>query len=343
LNQLAAPPALEPGAAPERFGLDARARSALRAYFRDDTSSRTHLRRLSALDAALASGDSIAAADAACRRRFLDLFASMLESDFSAEWLEQLGFSWRILRRAGGSADLPLRAARELVAVASRELLSGRSSLSALEVEIVDAVAAAGMCVAAYLGRTPVRSAAEPVVDDVGDRGQGLSLAKKLAQALAGAAGGVVGLLSLRLRLAPATLTLSREQRTALWEAVIERVRDHLREQDVLVRTELNGCSVILPGLHSHGQVLLAASKLSQALDAPLPIGGMTARAFSPRGPLGGAVRRTPAGGCPPGGLHRQGVLRRPRKRADVHPHPAADRPADRLVHRRRDAAALGG
>jgi EAL domain-containing protein (putative c-di-GMP-specific phosphodiesterase class I) len=266
--------AAEPSALPERFGLDTRARSALRAYFRDDSSSKAHLRRLVALEAALAGDEPRDAADAAGRRRFLDLFVSMLEADFSAEWLRQLAFAWRVAGRTGAAADLPLRAARALAAIARKELLAERTALSALEVEIVEAVAAAGMCVAAFLAQPPAAAGAPPA-EAAGHQ----SLAACLAEALAAAPGQVVGLLSLRLRLAPAVLSLSREQRHLLWEAVIGQLRGLLRQRDLLLRTEMHGCAIVLPGLESHAQVLLAAAKLTQALEEPLPVGGTLLRA----------------------------------------------------------------
>jgi EAL domain-containing protein (putative c-di-GMP-specific phosphodiesterase class I) len=268
----------EPSALPERFGLDTRARSALRAYFRDDSSSQAHLRRLVALEDALAGGDRQHAADAAARRRFLDLFVSLLEADFSAEWLRQVAFAWRVAGRTGCAGDLPLRAARALAAIARQELLAGRSALSSLEVEIIEAVAAAGMCLAAFLARGPAAAATTPV-EAGGHQSLAAALTEALAEALAASDGQVVGLLSLRLRLAPSVLSLSREQRHLLWEAVIGQLRGLLRDRDRLLRTEMHGCSIVLPGLESHAQVLLAAAKLTQALEEPLPVAGTLLRA----------------------------------------------------------------
>ena len=85
------------------------------------------------MQAMLAETDSHSTADGMAMRHFLDAFAEMPEADFSIEWLERLSERWRSLRLAGCSDDVPSRAAQAMVVLATRELLAGRSALSALE------------------------------------------------------------------------------------------------------------------------------------------------------------------------------------------------------------------
>jgi EAL domain-containing protein (putative c-di-GMP-specific phosphodiesterase class I) len=106
-----------------------------------------------------------------------------------------------------------------------------------------------------------------------------LILSESIAAILKGNSGGIVGLLFLRLRIGPGILALDRRHREVLWNAVIARTRTLLRESDALVRMESHGCAVILPGLRTHAQVILAANKIARALELPLPVLGSTIRA----------------------------------------------------------------
>jgi diguanylate cyclase (GGDEF)-like protein len=260
-----------------RFGLDSRTRSALRASFRHSSMDTTG--RGAALYAMLTESDPHSTADVDALRNFLDVLASMPEADFAPEWLESLAAAWQALRGAGCSDDLPLRAAQALILLASRELLGGRATLSALEAEILGALSAGGLCLADFLLRSARQESAATVIDGLTQIGAGDLLIGGLAAALREAAGNLVGLLSVRLRLQSSALTLGRDQRDNLVDAAIERIRGVLRDSDVVVRSELHGFAVIMPGLQTHAQVQLAAAKLAQVLEHPLPVHGMSLRA----------------------------------------------------------------
>lgn len=260
-----------------RYGLDARARSALRACFRREGAPQSG--RGGILQTMLAESDPYSTADGGAVRSFLDTFGEMPEADFSIEWLERLSERWRLLRQAGCSDDMPLRSAQAMVVLATRELLSGRSSLSLLETEIVTALSAASICVAEFLMRSARQELSAALVDGLTEIGAGDALNARLAAALKDAAGQVVGLISIRLRLQFGALTLDRDQRDVLLDAAIERIRGALRESDIVVRTELHSCAVILPILQTHAQVQLAATKIAQLLEHPLPVHGSLMRA----------------------------------------------------------------
>jgi EAL domain-containing protein (putative c-di-GMP-specific phosphodiesterase class I)/GGDEF domain-containing protein len=264
------------------YGLDARSRSALRACFRH-AGPEAGLNRGEAMAESMADSDPDITADKDALVRFLDVFASLPEADFAVEWLEDLLAAWQELRTAGCAVDLPLRAARALVSQAGRELLAGRAALSALEVEILTSLSAGAMCAAEIIALEARRSAKAAAIDDVTLPQHGHALEQQLSAALAQSAGQgigpMVGLLSLHLRVGASTLTLDIEQRDAIIEATIDRLRGVMRQRDIIVRTDLHSCAVILPGLHSAAQVRLAARKVMQALELPFAVRGMVLRA----------------------------------------------------------------
>lgn len=260
-----------------RYGLDARTRSALRASFRH--AGADHGRRADALFDILVAADPHCTADEAALRRFLAVFAGLPEADFAPDWLERLIESWRQLHRSGCADDLPMRAAQALVVHGGRELLGDRSALSALEVEIVTALSAGGQCVAELLMRATRRQAGATVMDGLTEIGAGDLLVGRLLGTLKAANGTLVGLLSIRLRMHSAALTLGRDQRDALVDAAMERVRGVVREMDVIVRSELHAFAIILPGLQTPAQVQLAAAKVAQILEHPLAVYGSVMRA----------------------------------------------------------------
>ncbi len=263
------------------YGLDERARSALRACFRRMAEGLAVPRRAAALGKRLVETDPDIAADKDALARFLEIYAALPEADFAPAWVADLGEAWRVLQAAGCVTDLPLRAGRAFIMLASEELLSGRPTLTALEVEILTALSAATMCAAEILAGETRRAAKAAVLDDTVLPAHGQALEAQLAAALAegGGSAPVVGLLSLHLRIGAATLTLDFEQRSAIMEAAVERLRAVLRQRDVIVRTDLHSCAVILPGLHSAAQVRLAARKINQTLELPFAVRGMVLRA----------------------------------------------------------------
>jgi EAL domain-containing protein (putative c-di-GMP-specific phosphodiesterase class I)/GGDEF domain-containing protein len=263
-----------------RYGLDDRARSALRAYSAHDAGEAARRRRVDALEQGLVAANQGGLGRLHGLRHFADLFASLPEADFAADWLLQLADAWQVLRRHGGDEDMPLCAARALVAYGTHALLRGSAALSVLEVEIVGALSAAGMCAAELLCHLTALRGARTVIDDLSGLQRGTQLPQRLGAALAEAQGRVVGLMMLRLHLGPGTLTLSRERRDAVWEAALDRIRGLLRDQDLLVRTELHACAVLMPALQTHAQVMLASNKVAHALEVPLNVGGVAVRAM---------------------------------------------------------------
>ena len=262
----------------DRYGLDARSLSGLKACFRHEGASGPAGRR-EAIKHSLLEADPNCTADMEALNRFLDSFIALSEADFSAEWVDKLVRDWRALRRSGCANDLPYRAAAALTSHASRRLLGDRSSLSALEVEILGALSTAGICLAEFLGRTMRRGGGAMPIEDIVDRGQGRVLVDRLADVLAKdreggteGEGWTVGLIAFQFHLGPAALTLPREQRDQLADDAVARISAILRSSDILVRTEAHAGAAILPGLHTHAQVRLAASKMAQVFERPFSL-----------------------------------------------------------------------
>jgi diguanylate cyclase (GGDEF)-like protein len=127
--------------------------------------------------------------------------------------------------------------------------------------------------------RATRKDASAAVVDGLTHIGAGDVLVGRLLTVLKAAEGRVVGLLMVRLRLQSGALTLGRDQRDALVDAAMDRIRGVVREADVIVRTELHAFAVILPELQTQAQVQLAAAKVAQVLEHPLAVHGTVMRA----------------------------------------------------------------
>ena len=264
-----------------RFGINARQRSALHACFRRDQDPDAVRRRGERLLSMLGMTDPDTSAAETEMLDFLDAFAALPESDFSGSWFESLGARWRILQQEGCSEDLPLRAAQALVSLAAEELLKERTALSALEVEVLTAVSNAGACVADMLMAATHRWKPAAVLDGLTDIGAGDRLVARLAGDILSAGNSVVGVLMIRLRSRSGALLTQRDYRDALMDTAMERIGAVLRDADVVLRTDLNGCSVVLPRLQTQAQVQLAAAKVVQVLQQPLSVwGAMTRAAF---------------------------------------------------------------
>ena len=190
-----------------------------------------------------------------------------------------MAIAWSALRLAGADNACCLRVANVLTAQAGRDLMTGRAALSPLEVEILRAVTSACFCMADFLIELAATRGTELPGDPLAEEGGENLLEAYLAAALESNAASIVGLLFVQLRIGPATLALDRNQRETLWRAAVTRMRTLLREGDLLVHTGAGGCALVLPDLKTHAQAVLAANKISRALELPLPMMGSTLRA----------------------------------------------------------------
>ncbi|MBK7663651.1 MAG: hypothetical protein IPJ21_08945 [Sterolibacteriaceae bacterium] len=133
------------------YGIDARARSALRALARFrglEAASRGWANAF----AELLVGESGSRAEAAqALSRFVRLFFELPARDFDPEWLEELGGVWRSLRHVGCNADLPLRAAHEFTKGCIELLKRERDTYSRLDAEIALSVGSASLYLCSVL------------------------------------------------------------------------------------------------------------------------------------------------------------------------------------------------
>jgi EAL domain-containing protein (putative c-di-GMP-specific phosphodiesterase class I) len=264
------------------YGIDARARSALRALARFrglEAASRGWANAF----AELLVGESGSRAEAAqALSRFVRLFFELPARDFDPEWLEELGGVWRSLRHVGCNADLPLRAAHEFTKGCIELLKRERDTYSRLDAEIALSVGSASLYLCSVLAdatedqATRVAAAAGPAdSNESGPR----SLGTDLETALALGDGCVTGLLSAQVDAGSSTmLAIDEDGWTRVNDLSLSRVQQVLRETDVLHRIGRSRFGVILPGLRSQAQVMLAADKLARLFESPVSTAGRECR-----------------------------------------------------------------
>lgn len=264
------------------YGIDARARSALRALarFRGLEAASRHWAIAFAELLVSESGSQVEAVQALSR--FVRLFFELPARDFDPEWLDELGGVWMSLRRAGCNPDLPLRAAHQFTKGCIELLKRERDTYSRLDAEIALSVGSASLYLCAVLAdaaenlSTRVAAAAGPADStESGPR----SLRTDLETALAIGKDCVTGLLSVQVDAGSSTMVAIEEDG---WDRVcdlsLSRVRQILRETDVLHRIGRSRFDVILPGLRSQAQVMLAANKLARVFESPISTAGRECR-----------------------------------------------------------------
>lgn len=264
------------------YGIDARARSALRALARFHRLDAAGEEWAAALTERLSHESGFRGERARTLGRFVDLFVQLPARDFSEEWLEELSGAWRELLAAGCSADLPLRAARQVTERCVQVLERGRDSYSRLDAEIALAVGAAGLLVCGIL------------TDAAGGAGLGRQAQTEGAEFVDGAAGSVRTVLAAALALdnaritgiltgqveagSTATIAIEEEGWAHIYARSLSRLRHALRDRDVLCRVGRSRFAVVLPGLTSEAQVMLAANKVARLFDSPLSAAGHECR-----------------------------------------------------------------
>jgi EAL domain-containing protein (putative c-di-GMP-specific phosphodiesterase class I) len=263
------------------YGIDARARSALRAL------TRFHglegLGRDWAKDLAerlLREAEWRAEGEQALHG-FLELFYQLPVRDFGEDWIDELGQAWAAVATEG-SADLPLRAAYDLTQRCVEALKRGRDSYSRLDAEIALAVGAAGLLVCALLaevgsprlaGAASASSGTEQV--ESGTR----NLRSMLSAALALDSSTITGLLTVQFEPgSTATRTIEEEVLGHVYARSLSRLRHALRDRDLLCRIGRSRFAVVLPGLTSQIQVMLAANKIARLFEVPLATAGREVR-----------------------------------------------------------------
>ena len=263
----------------QRYGIDARARSALRAFARfhgkamsQPTWAASLFERVSPLRTADSQQEQ-------GLRRLVELFAQLPARDFDAGWLDELLGVWSHLLACGCSADLPMQIAYRLTALCVEVLERGRDSYSRLDAEIALAIGAAGLLVCGVLaqaGRGPSPAGATEARHDGADIIEtGTSgLRGLLSAALELDETGMTGVLTGQVEAASTMLAVEDDVWARLYARSLTRLRPALRDKDILCRTGRSRFAVILQGLRSSAQVLLAADRIMRLFDAPMPAAG---------------------------------------------------------------------
>lgn len=256
------------------FGIDARARSALRALARFRGLAAASRDWADAFAGLLAGESASPATGGQALRRFVRLFFELPARDFDPQWLEELGGVWRSLRRAGANPDLPLRAAHHFTKGCIESLKRERDSYSRLDAEIALAVGSASMFVCSVLAHAADSPAlgenAMPGLADPPEKASP-SLRSDLEAALTLGGGRVTGLLSAQIDAGSSkALAIEEDGWARIYDLSLSRLRQVLRATDVLHRVGQSRFAVVLPGLRTQAQVMLAANKLARVFEAPV-------------------------------------------------------------------------
>lgn len=264
------------------FGIDARARSALRALARFrglEAASRDWANAFAGL---LASEARSQKADAQALCRFVRLFYELPARDFDPEWLDELGAVWRALRRAGCSPDLPIRAAHHFTKGCIELLRRERDSYSRLDAEIALSVGSANLFLCSVLANAadtvPPGAAAAPGTADLSEN-EPRNLRSDLEAALALGKDCVTGLLSAQVDAgSSATVAIEEDGWARVYDLSLSRLHQVLRASDALHRIGSSRFAVVLPGLRSQAQVMLAANKVARMFESPVSTAGNDCR-----------------------------------------------------------------
>ncbi len=286
-----------------RYGLDARARSALRAFDRYCGSEQAREARIAAMREAFPPPAKGTTAEA--HGRFLVLLSEVPGRDLAGQWLDDLLRAWLTLYAAGCSPDLPSRVLRHLVAGAATLLAGERATLSRLESDILVALTNAGFFLCGVLaeaahGYDLSRRREVELFDAETALPNARQLPQVIDECIDANPSAITGLLLGNIEVSAATLALDDDTRDRLHTASLTRIRDCLREADFVFRTGRSEFAIVLPGLRSPAQVMLAAAKVITAIERPVIVGrrpfGLTAR-------IGGVH-------APDNGFDPQGLLR---------------------------------
>lgn len=264
-----------------QYGIDPRARSALRALARFRGQQAASRDWAAAFAERLSGETGPGATGPQSLSRFVDLFFQLPARDFDGEWLEELGGVWRSLLDAGCRSDLPLRAAHQLTERCVELLKRDRDSYSRLDAEIALSVGSAGIFLCAVLadaGSTMTRQLAPTEAAELVEGGT-RNLRAVLEGALELGNGSVTGLLTGQLEPgSSAALAIEEESWAMFCARSLSRLRHALRDRDVLCRVGRSRFSVVLPGLHNQAQVMLAANKVARMFESPVSAAGRDCR-----------------------------------------------------------------
>ncbi|MGB0128321.1 MAG: GGDEF domain-containing phosphodiesterase [Rhodocyclaceae bacterium] len=266
----------------DQYGIDTRARSALRALARLPGVEAARGEWAAEFVARLVAEARHEGEDARRLQVFVDLFFQFPARDFERAWMNDLSIGWNALCAADHDAGLPMRAAHCLAQKCLETLKRGRESFSRLDADIALALGASGLLLCAILADAErhwlrVRNSSAGLVpfSESGAR----NLREALCAVLDAGENGVTGLLVGQVDAgSTATMTMDEEGWSLVCARSLSRLRGVLRARDVLCRIGRARFAVVLPKLASQAQVILAANKVARAFDAPVFAAGQEFR-----------------------------------------------------------------
>lgn len=263
------------------FGIDARARSALKAFAELARAGglRDAVRRdLMATEPCVGMSDS-----STCEvtlMKFVDQFADYSEWNFTPEWLNALTSRWLDLLAAGVPPDWLLLAAGR-VSERSLNMLSGAGrGATTAEIEIFGAVnklvffvcGVLSEAAAGYFESLQLRAEEYDERSGLPNARQALSL---LTESVAAAKEGEhLAVVVLRIEVGPVLLRMPSALSQRLLRQMVARVHRALRPRDSLFLGGEWELLAVLPALSSPAHVSLAVTRLLHLFDAAFPVLG---------------------------------------------------------------------
>ena len=249
-------------------GYRAEDRAAVRAFGR--VVSRAQL-QADFLDGFLARGNApVSEGLADAEAQFCDELLNICAWRGEPEWFNRLAFKWSQCLDLGVDDDFPWSAAGALIAACRERLVGGRAEIFQLELDLLTGLVRVVWALTAHLSNVALaRERARADSAAYAEPGTGLPNRQHFERLLeravsAASAEKPVGLTLLRVHAGPAGEGLIVEEQESLRRAISERLREVVRDQDVLCATGENEWALVQCRVSSSGQVLLAANKLRE-------------------------------------------------------------------------------
>ncbi len=197
------------------------------------------------------------------------------------DWFDRLAARWCACLDAGVTDDFPWSAGGALMAACRERLVGGRAQICELELDLLTGLLRATWALAAHMANVSLaRERARAEAFALAEPSTGLPNRKHfealLVSALAAASEqSPVGLIVLRLLPASGAATgLIVETQERLRRQISARLREAVREGDVLCSTADDEWSLVQCRMRSSGQTPLAANKLQQVAEHVLGLAG---------------------------------------------------------------------
>lgn len=209
-------------------------------------------------------------AAAAAEAAFCDELLDVCAWDGSAAWFNRLTVRWCACRDLGVDAGFVWVCTGAMLSACREQLVGGRAEIFELELDLLTGLTRIVWALAAHLSTVSTQrerflaQAEETAPEASGVPGRS-SFNRLVAQLFAQVSADVrIGLLVIRLQVAPAREVLMPAERDRVHRALQDGWREVLRAEDLLFCIGESEWILVQPKVHTPAQVLLAANKLHE-------------------------------------------------------------------------------